>query len=544
MIVKFKNGYQVQIRDCAGKSYKELIEIAKKAVKDAVTLEKRIDTNTSFMPTKMKAAIAAEDLDMFSREMRFLVRDLKADLSESHKNYAKMYRPEVLEKLLSQYEEALKLVEKADTKFGIKNAEQLRKDIEQLRENWGMTKKAVEDARDDIPPYRVKITYENGEVTIKYVDDLTAAVKDIRGRIAAGKKDGNKVAVALVFDSMTDEIVLSSAHDADIRVEDTKKQVKDDWDEAANLAQDAYEILKKRMDMTTLAKELLYADVSAGDSDDAQTAALNVVDASGETVDSWEEFIKKVGAEKAADMLFNEMLLEPLINILNSIASKHNIKIPFVNVDTIYDSKKAVKDASTEYSVLIDFTDHNSESKVFTTLKDAINYIYSVMWKHEGTESELSIASVYDDNDNWLVEITPENYHTNPKFLKNLDILFEDAKKKAVKDAPPPYFDPTDYPSIKSDYSVDRLSREARHLKKGSPILSELDDVHSEIDELIAKGSDALIDAGWSKDDARRAIATRYTALEKELRKNNLKDEARELHKKIRALEKAWDLRV
>ena len=68
--------------------------------------------------------------------------------------------------------------------------------------------------------------------------------------------------------------------------------------------------------------------------------------------------------------------------------------------------------------------------------------------------------------------------------------------------------------------------------------------MHSEIDELIAKGSDALIDAGWSKDDARRAIATRYTALEKELRKNNLKDEARELHKKIRALEKAWDLRV
>ena len=118
------------------------------------------------------------------------------------------------------------------------------------------------------------------------------------------------------------------------------------------------------------------------------------------------------------------------------------------------------------------------------------------------------------------------------------------ATKKDVKDAPPPYYDPTDYPSIKSDYSIDRLSREARHLEKGNPILSELDDVHSEIDELIAKGSNALIDAGWSKDDARRAIATRYTALEKELRKNNLKDEARELHKKIRELEKAWDLRV
>nr|DAD96464.1 MAG TPA: hypothetical protein [Myoviridae sp. ctj3P51] len=406
MIVKFKNGYQVQIRDCAGKSRKELIEIAKKAVKDAVTLEKRIDTNTSFMPTKMKAAIAAEDQDTFDRELKFLARDLEADLSESHKNYPKVYRKEVLEKLVKQYEDAYHLVEKADDKFGTDNAKVVYDKITTIRKNWGMEpKELVEDARD-IPPYRVKITYANGEVTIKYVDDLTAAIKDIRRRIEAGKKDGNKVAVALVFDSMTDEIVLSSDHDADIRVEDADGDMKD----------------------PAVLGYIEYVDLGA------KEKKFENADAARAELKKLLEIAKKTG--------------EPV-------------------------ALAAILNADTE---------------------DVIEEVYRA-----DTE---------------------------------------------VKDAPPPYFDPTDYPSIKSDYSVDRLSREARHLEKGSPILSELDDVHSEIDELIAKGSDALIDAGWSKDDARRAIATRYTALEKELRKNNLKDEARELHKKIRALEKAWDLRV
>lgn len=406
MIVKFKNGYQVQIRDCAGKSRKELIEIAKKAVKDAVTLEKRIDTNTSFMPTKMKAAIAAEDQDAFDRELKFLARDLEADLSESHKNYPKVYRKEVLEKLVKQYEDAYHLVEKADDKFGTNNAKVVYDKIVAIRKNWGMEpKESIEDARD-IPSYRVKITYANGEVTIKYVDDLTAAVKDIRRRIEAGKKDGNKVAVALVFDSMTDEIVLSSDRDADIRVEDTDGDMKD-------------------------------------------PAVLGYI-----------EYVDLGAKEKK-----------------------------FKNADA----------ARAELKKLLEIAKKNGEP--------------------------VALAAILNADTKDIIE---EVYRADTE----------------VKDAPPPYYDPTDYPSIKSDYSIDRLSREARHLEKGSPILSELDDVHSEIDELIAKGSNALIDAGWSKDDARRAIATRYTALEKELRKNNLKDEARELHKKIRALEKAWDLRV
>lgn len=409
MIIKFKNGYSVKIADSAGKSKEELIALAKKAVmkcQDAVSLEKRIDTNTSFMPMKMKAAIATEDQDAFDRELKFLARDLEADLSESHKNYPKVYRKEVLEKLVKQYEDAYHLVEKADDKFGTNNAKVVYDKIVAIRKNWGMEpKESIEDARD-IPPYRVKITYANGEVTIKYVDDLTAAVKDIHRRIEAGKKDGNKVAVALVFDSMTDEIVLSSDRDADIRVKDADGDMKD----------------------PAVLGYIEYVDLGAKEKKFENAAAARA------ELKKLLEIAKKTG--------------EPV-------------------------ALAAILNADTE---------------------DVIEEVYRA-----DTE---------------------------------------------VKDAPPPYYDPTDYPSIKSDYSIDRLSREARHLEKGNPILSELDDVHSEIDELIAKGSNALIDAGWSKDDARRAIATRYTALEKELRKNNLKDEARELHKKIRELEKAWDLRV
>lgn len=407
MIVKFKNGYQVQIRDCAGKSREELIAIAQKAVLDAVSLEKRIDTNTSFMPTKMKAAIAAEDQDMFDRELKFLARDLEADLSQSHKNYAKTYRPEVLEKLVKQYEEAAKLVEKADNKFGTENAKTVYKKIATIRENWGMEPKATVEDAQDIPPYRVKITYANGEVTIKYVDDLTAAVKDIRRRIEAGKKDGNEVAVALVFDSMTDEIVLSSDRDEDIKVKDADGDMKDP----------------------------------------AVLAYIEYVD---------------LGAKEKK----------------------------FENAAT----------ARAELKKLLEAAKKSGEPVALAAILNA--------------DTEDVIEEVYR------------------------------AEETDVKDAPPPYFDPTDYATIKSDYSVDRLTKEARHLEKGNPILSELDDVYAEIDELIGKGSDALIDAGWSKDDARRAIAVRYTALEKDLRKAGLKDEARELHKKIRALEKAWDLRV
>lgn len=380
MIFKFKNGYSVKIEDSKGKTKEELADIAWAAVcsvKDAISLEKNIDTNTSFMPTKMKAAIDAEDQDMFDRELKFLARDLKADASDSHKNYVKIYRREVLEKILKQYEDAIKLVKKADAKFGTNNEQPVREKIETIRENWGFNTTSVGDSKSepskphisvyeveklkketgnesvgknrepysppkpdkpkmkdaDIPKYRVRVIYEIGDVSIEFVDSLEDAINFIRARIKAGRRDDNRVVEALVFDTYTDEIILSGDKDDEIKITDTK-----------------------------------------------------------------------------------------------------------------------------------------------------------------------------------------------------------------VKDIP--YYDPTDYATIKSDYSVDRLKREARHPEKDDPMLGEFDEVIAEIDELIDKGSEALLEAGWSKDDARRAIAARYRELEKDLRRNKLLENARALHAKIRELEKAWDLRV
>lgn len=410
MIIKFKNGYSVKIADSAGKSKEELIALAKKAVmkcQDAVSLERDPNTRVSFMITKIKEGAKNGDDKVLNREWEYLTRDIMADYTDAHmKNYPKIYRQEILDKIIKQYRDALDQFDKVDGGFdvdvyrnyvdNIANAWNVGVSKEQktqavvghvkfkngdvVENQYSSTAAAVNDiiknigklekkhgpvdgwyvmdlhtgeiladdgdydlrtadsktAADagEIPPYRVKITYANGEVTIKYVEDLTAAIRDIRHRIEVGKKDGNEVAVALVFDSMTDEIVLSSDTDEDIRIKDIE-----------------------------------------------------------------------------------------------------------------------------------------------------------------------------------------------------------------IKDVP--YYDPTDYGVIKSSYSTERIGREARHKASGpDPIMSELDEVIDEIDELIKQGTNALVNAGWSKDDARHAIAYKYGALEKELRRNKLIDEARKLHKKIRELEKAWDLRV
>lgn len=410
MIIKFKNGYSVKIADSAGKSKEELIALAKKAVmkcQDAVSLERDPNTRVSFMITKIKEAVKNGNDKVLDREWEYLTRDIMADYTDAHmKNYPKIYRQEILNKIINQYRDALDLFDKSKGGFDVgvyrnyvndiaiawgvdvskeqktqsvvghikfKNGDivenhysstaaavnDIIKNIGKLEKEHGPvsgwyamdlhTGEILADGGDydlrtadsetatdaaEIPPYRVKITYANGEVTIKYVEDLTAAVRDIRHRIEVGKKDGNEVAVALVFDSMTDEIVLSSDTDEDIRIKDAE-----------------------------------------------------------------------------------------------------------------------------------------------------------------------------------------------------------------IKDVP--YYDPTDYGVIKSSYSTERIGREARHKASGpDPIMSELDEVIDEIDELIKQGTNALVNAGWSKDDARHAIAYKYGALEKELRRNKLIDEARKLHKKIRELEKAWDLRV
>lgn len=473
MIFKFKNGYQVQIRDCAGKSREELIEIAKKAVKDAVSLEKRIDTNVSFMPTKMKAAIEAEDKDMFDREYRFLRRDIDADLSESHKNYPKVYRKEVLEKLIKQYEDAGKLVRKADAAFGTALADVFDKDVEQLKVNWALK---------EVKPFYVKIVYANGVVTTKEVASAEEGEADIQKRIKAGKKDGNAVLTAAIIENGTEAVV----------------------------------------------KEITPEDVGVKDAEEPKFRAyINHVDLGPR--EKRFETIEEARNELGRRIRRAKRVGEPLVEAYIMNMETGEVEQLYKNKDLLKDSKHT-KDADKidipPYRVKITYANGEVTIKYEDDLTAAVKDIRDRIEAGKKDGNAVAVALVFDSMTDEIVLSSDRD---------------EDIK---VKDAPPPYYDPTDYPSIKSDYSVERIGREARHMDKDDPILSELDDVKAEIDELIAKGSEALIDAGWSKADARQAIANRYIALEKELRRNKLIDKARELHVKIRALEKAWDLRV
>ena len=397
MIFKFKNGYQVQIRDCEGKTREELVEIAKKAVIDAVALEKKIDTNVSFMPAKMKEAIAAKDVEKYARELDFLLRDLEADLDEVHlANYPKTYRKEVLEKLVNQYENAYELVKKGDAAFGTNEAVKIGEYLDTIKERWDLA---------EVKPY-ARIEYANGEVTVKFTPTIDAAYDEIIKRIEAGLEDGNKVVLADIINDNTGEVL---------------KQV----------------------------------------------------------------YGKNTKPVKDAD---------------ERNMSKYRVKLTYENGE-----------------VTIKYVD---------TLTEAVEDIRNRIEAGKKDGNKVVVALVFD------------------AFTDEIILSSDRDDDIKIKDAPPPYYDPTDYPQIKSDYSTERLGREMRHLEKEDPILEDLGAVYDEIEELTQKGTKALIEAGWSKDDARRAIASRYIALEKELRKNKLIDQARELHTKIRALEKAWDLRV
>lgn len=401
MIIKFKNGYQVQVTDAAGKSRREIIDIARKAAKKVrdAELEKTITTNVSFMPTKIKVAISKNDMDMLKQEYKYFMRDLEADASESHKNYPSIYRREVLEKIIRQYEDAQRLFMNAGELAVIAgvDADKIRELIDQIRKNWDMEREKS---------YHARITYENGEVTDKDFSNKDAARADIMKRVYIGEKDGNPVETAVIVNNEDDTEVENVYPFEDAKIHDA------------------------------------------------------------------EEVKEVVG--------------------------------------------------------YIDYVDSGAKEKHFTDIDEARAEVKELLNRAEKLGEKVRFAGLLDGEGKNVIE---EIYRSEE---------VKDSKK--VRDIP--YFDPTDYPTIKSEYSVDRLAKEIRHPEKSAQNLEELDKVMKEIDEFIIRGSEALIEAGWSKDDARRAINSRYIELEKELRRNKMLDEARALHKKIRELEKAWDLRI
>lgn len=123
--------------------------------------------------------------------------------------------------------------------------------------------------------------------------------------------------------------------------------------------------------------------------------------------------------------------------------------------------------------------------------------------------------------------------------IKNKRFRWYDSKH--LKDVP--YYDPTDAPRIKSDYSPDRVSKEIAHSSEKGALLGELQEVFSEIDDFIARGRDVLTNAGWTRLDARHAINERYYAFINELEDAGHESIAAALREKVNKLEKVWDLK-
>lgn len=124
-----------------------------------------------------------------------------------------------------------------------------------------------------------------------------------------------------------------------------------------------------------------------------------------------------------------------------------------------------------------------------------------------------------------------------------IEVKTEDSKK--IQDIP--YFDPTDYPSIKNDdYSIERLKKEITRADYNEEAdFGELEEVFKEINEFVEAGPQVLIDAGWDKLDARYAIDAKYgelLRLMRESKRDDIQKNADVLEDLIKKLKKAWDL--
>lgn len=184
MIINFKNGYSVRVTDTKGKTKKEIISAARKSLKKYMDAEliRNPDTHTSFTIPKLTAAIElAEEGRMkpLEAEIGYLLRDLRYDASESHKNYPKMYRQEVLEKLLredgparsrGQYIRAMDLVDKTDlVDQGTKD--QIHELVETIKRNWGFGTVQDSDEEEDLRQFQGYISDEETGEIVYETDD-------------------------------------------------------------------------------------------------------------------------------------------------------------------------------------------------------------------------------------------------------------------------------------------------------------------------------------------------------------------------------------
>lgn len=544
MIFKFKNGYQVQIRDCGNKTREELIEIAKKAVEDAVKLEKNIDTNTSFMITKIKEGVKNSDDKVLNREWDYLTRDIMADYTDTHmKNYPKIYRQEILDKIIKQYRDALDQFDKVDGGFDV---DLYRNYVDDIANAWSVGASENQKTRE----VASIIKFENGGVLKKNHSDVAGAVNHVIHNFEKITKKYGPVGEWYVMDLTTGEIL---ADDKNYRITDSEKpvwpftwrQLEEKLRKAGNNQADVAigrmmdiveEETGERPDYGDIAPARVVRNVlresktvkdAAGDMNDPEVIGyIEYVDIPAK--EKRFSNIKQAREELQKLLHYAKQVGEPVARALILNADTEDVIEEVYKDKELFTDSEDMNDANDipPYRVKITYANGEVTIKYVEDLTAAVRDIRRRIDVGKKDGNAVVVALVFDSMTDEIILSSDRD---------------EDIR---VKDAPPPYYDPTDYPTIKSDYSPDRLKREIRHMEKSQPIIDEFDEVIAEIDELIEKGTDALIEAGWSKDDARRAIATRYMDLEKELRRNKKLDLARQLHTKIRALEKAWDLRV
>lgn len=162
MIIKFHNGYTVQVADCGSASRNEIFTEARKAVKAVIKakdaeLTKVVSTNVSFQPTKLELAYKTGDADSKSREIAYLMRDLEADLK--HSAYPDAYTDKVLWAVIDKYAEAEKIIRKYDD---IELADAVHEKIEELKKLWKLivtTEDAIDEDGNELPG-RFSIEYD------------------------------------------------------------------------------------------------------------------------------------------------------------------------------------------------------------------------------------------------------------------------------------------------------------------------------------------------------------------------------------------------
>lgn len=524
MIIKFKNGYTVKVDDAAGEKPSEILHAAKLAVRKIsdATLSRTYNPNVSFSITALKNAIKRDDAAAIDTEKGFLNRDLQADSSDLHKNYVKMFSKELLEKIVAKYEDAVVTLAKAGKDVAEENAM-----LNKVKENWGFTASSVTEPAID--------------VEYLLIDDAT-------GEVVTTTQDKSKLALA-AKKHMAEYYKWRETHEDDSFqpelivdvIDRSGKVIKRTPFELATAT-----TIKPPANHDTVTYEI-----------DGDSKRIITDDLYGLTHTAY-------GKEQGAARKYPS--LEQLRSTFRWLFNPEEVN-PKNWLDRLTRARDYMRNAQKDLTD-DEYTEGIRQFNYFLRLgrkkvagdliKTAINGL------HKGTNwpeirEEKSFAKRKDLVKEYLDLLFPA-YVEDDTLKKMVDTELDDPiqrqvtsqfvpdltdAKRARKIRDIPYFDPTEYPTIEgSKTSIERLKKEAAHPERGNRLLSDYYTILEEIHEFIEKGPDALVEAGWTKMDARHAIQNRYYALLNDLKETPLdKSYIEGLQRAISTLERVWDLK-